>query len=382
MGPLIPFEIISQEWGLLIIFLIGIAFGMILEQSGFSSSKKLVGVFYAYDFVVLKVFFTAGITAMTGLFFMSWFGWIDTQVVFINANFLLTALVGGVIMGLGFLFGGFCPGTSLTAAAIGKIDAMVFILGMFIGIFFFGLFFDVFSRLQTGLYFDRTTITELLGITPNLFIAGMILMALVAFGVGTYFEKKAPAELKPTNKAYNNYFPEITIAVVIIIVLLIIPEKNPKGIFEKSEKYLHERILEQDYLVETEELAYHLMKNTGDFQIVDVRNREDFLGFHFEGAIHMPLNNIPHKNTADVLRVHKGKRLLFVSNGGVDATKAWMLSQRRGIDNVYVLNGGLNKFVGDIFFDNDKVVTQKDYLNEGKYRFRKEAAQYFMGLKN
>ena len=61
MGPLIPNGIIPEEWNSIIAILIGIAFGFILEASGFSSSRKLAGVFYGYDFAVLKVFFTAAL---------------------------------------------------------------------------------------------------------------------------------------------------------------------------------------------------------------------------------------------------------------------------------------------------------------------------------
>ena len=77
MGPLAPNEIISENTNFLLAFFIGIAFGFVLESSGFSSSSKLAGIFYGYDTVVLKVFFTGAITCMLGLLFMSLFGWID-----------------------------------------------------------------------------------------------------------------------------------------------------------------------------------------------------------------------------------------------------------------------------------------------------------------
>ncbi|TNF40300.1 MAG: sulfurtransferase, partial [Bacteroidetes bacterium] len=66
MGPL---SIMSEfpEWvNLLIGFIIGIGFGFALEQAGFSSSRKLAGMFYGYDTTVLKVFFTAAIVALVG----------------------------------------------------------------------------------------------------------------------------------------------------------------------------------------------------------------------------------------------------------------------------------------------------------------------------
>ena len=47
MGPLIAYEIITENTNLFFAFLIGIGFGFVLERAGFSSSRKLVGVFYA-----------------------------------------------------------------------------------------------------------------------------------------------------------------------------------------------------------------------------------------------------------------------------------------------------------------------------------------------
>ncbi len=67
MGPLAINELISENTNLFLAFIIGIGFGFVLESSGFSSSRKLAGVFYGYDMVVLKVFFTGAITAMLGL---------------------------------------------------------------------------------------------------------------------------------------------------------------------------------------------------------------------------------------------------------------------------------------------------------------------------
>ncbi|MGE5861207.1 MAG: YeeE/YedE thiosulfate transporter family protein, partial [Ignavibacteria bacterium] len=136
MGPLVP-DIIGNELNFIAALFIGIAFGFILEQAGFSTSKKLVGLFYGYDFTVLRVFFTAGVTAMLGVIMLGHFGLLDINLIYINPTFLWSALAGGFIMGLGFVIGGFCPGTSFCAAAIGKIDAMFFIAGSFIGVFIF-----------------------------------------------------------------------------------------------------------------------------------------------------------------------------------------------------------------------------------------------------
>ena len=80
MAPLIVNDIISQNTNFFFAFLIGLAFGFVLESSGFSSSRKLAGVFYGYDTVVLKVFFTAAIVGRLGLLFLSLFNWIDLDI--------------------------------------------------------------------------------------------------------------------------------------------------------------------------------------------------------------------------------------------------------------------------------------------------------------
>lgn len=194
MGPLAINEIISENTNLLLAFIIGIGFGFVLEQSGFSSSRKLAGVFYGYDTVVLKVFFTAAITAMLGLLFFSLFGWIDLDLIYVNPTYITSAITGGIIMGAGFIIGGFCPGTSFCGASIGKIDAMVFVGGLFIGVFIFGLGYDLWDGMYLANFIGAPKVSESLGLTDGVFALILILVALGMFYVAEWAEKKFPRE--------------------------------------------------------------------------------------------------------------------------------------------------------------------------------------------
>jgi hypothetical protein len=194
MGPLVVNEIISENTNFLLAFLIGIGFGLVLESSGFSSSRKLAGVFYGYDTVVLKVFFTAAITAMLGLLFMSLFGWIDLDLVYVNPAYIPSAIVGGVVMGAGFIIGGFCPGTSFCGAAIGKLDAMVFIGGLFIGVILFSETYGLWDKLYMAGFKGSPKLSESIGVSDGLFALGLILAAIGMFYVAEWAEKKFPRE--------------------------------------------------------------------------------------------------------------------------------------------------------------------------------------------
>ncbi|MDX9882686.1 MAG: YeeE/YedE thiosulfate transporter family protein [Prolixibacteraceae bacterium] len=190
MGPLVVYEIISENTNFLLAFLVGIGFGFVLESNGFSSSRRLAGMFYGYDATVLKVFFTAAITAMLGLLFMSLFGWLDLSMIYINPTFLWSAIGGGVIMGIGFILGGYCPGTSFCAASIGKLDALAFIGGLFIGVFIFTEGYSLWDDFYKAKFMGSPTLNELIGVSRGVLTFLIILAALAMFWVGEWAEKK------------------------------------------------------------------------------------------------------------------------------------------------------------------------------------------------
>lgn len=194
MGPIIPLFEISEEINLVIAFLIGIGFGFVLEQAGFSSSRKLAGMFYGYDITVLKVFFTAAITAMLGLLFMNFLGFIDMSIVYVNEYYMSSAIVGGVIMGAGFIIGGFCPGTSVCAVAIGKIDAMYFVGGSLIGILLFGQTYPLWEKLYTSQYLGTPKLSDSLGLKDGVLGLIVIVAAILMFWIGEMAEKRFKRE--------------------------------------------------------------------------------------------------------------------------------------------------------------------------------------------
>jgi hypothetical protein len=190
MGP-ISSLISMPEWlNFLIALLIGVGFGFSLEQAGFSSSRKLAGMFYGYDTTVIKVFFTAAIVALVGSQFLSYFGLLNLNMVFVNEFYVNASIIGGVIMGAGFIMAGFCPGTGLCALSIGKIDALVFFAGGLTGAFLFAETYPFIENLANGTYKGPVKINEIMGISPGLFILLMIIAAILMFWLAEKSEKK------------------------------------------------------------------------------------------------------------------------------------------------------------------------------------------------
>lgn len=190
MGPLIPLDIISGQWNNVIAVLIGMAFGVVMEGSGFSSSRKIVGLFYGYDFTVLRVFMTATIVAAIGLLYFEYMGWVDMSLIYIHPTYLTAAIVGGLFMGAGFIMGGFCPGTSLIGVAIGRIDGIVFTIGLMVGIFIFSEMYSVFEGIYNGSYLGHVKINDYLGISSGLFVLLFTIISIVAFYVSTLVRRR------------------------------------------------------------------------------------------------------------------------------------------------------------------------------------------------
>jgi len=172
-------------------FAIGIAFGFALERAGLGSARKLIGQFYGTDFTVFKVMFSAIVTAMLGAFWLSRLGIVDLSRVYLPETWLLPQLAGGLIFGIGFVIAGLCPGTSCVAAASGRGDGAMVVLGMFAGVLVTGFAFaplrDFYSSTSRG----ALTLPEVLHVPYGVVVCAVVFVALAGFAAAERIERRA-----------------------------------------------------------------------------------------------------------------------------------------------------------------------------------------------
>ena len=189
-APFYKFGYFGDEVSLILAFIVGIGFGFFLERAGFGSSKKLAAQFYFYDMSVLKVMFTAIVTAMLGIYFLSVIGFMDLSMVYLNPTYIVPQVIGGLILGVGFVIGGYCPGTSCVGAATGKLDAVVYIAGIFIGIYIFGEMYPLIKGFANSTAMGTITLPKLLNIPYGVIVFAVVAMAIGAFALAEWGEKK------------------------------------------------------------------------------------------------------------------------------------------------------------------------------------------------
>ena len=191
MAPLAKFDLFGPELGLVFAFMLGIGFGAALEMGGLGNARKLAAQFYFRDLTVFKVMFTGIVTAMVLMLLSAHLGWMDLSRLYINPTYWWPQIVGGLVLGFGFIIGGYCPGTSVVAATTGKIDGMLFLVGAMVGMAVFGLAFPLIEPLfMAGHMEGSPTVPSFLGVRPELIALVMVVGALAGFVAAEWAERR------------------------------------------------------------------------------------------------------------------------------------------------------------------------------------------------
>ena len=200
-APLYKFGAFGDETSLVVAFVIGIGFGWFLERAGFGNARKLMAQFYLTDMAVFKVMFSAVVTAMLGVTYLSWIGFLDLSLVYYVPTYWLTYVIGGLVLGAGFVIGGYCPGTSVVSAATGRVDGLVYVAGFAVGTLSFAATYPFIGGLLTMGGLGVRTLPGVFGVSWGIVAFGVVLMAVGGFAGATWVERWMAAKGDPAASA-------------------------------------------------------------------------------------------------------------------------------------------------------------------------------------
>ena len=380
--PLESFNAVSatNPWTYLVFGLIGFAFGFTLEMSGFGNSRKLAAQFYFTEMTVLKVMFTAIIVAMVLTFGASALGILDFGQVWVNTTYLSSGVVGGLIMGVGFIIGGFCPTTSLASASTGKIDGMFFIAGGFVGAFLFAeteKFFDNWYNFSG--YYGRLTLDQVFNIPVGIVVLLVVLMALFMFWGAEQLERivgKRDMSKEPKLRLAGAG----TIFVLAVGVILLgspnLEEKYnraaitrtvveaPAGATEEELQAIEpvsvkmspdEALANREMQISPAELFTTLHDQKLKPVMLDVRSEAEYNLFHIRDAQNIQVKDLS-AYAKDLISEYTPNRVIVVmSNDELTATQAWKVLVAESVSNVYILEGGLNNWIAFFGVDDPNI---------------------------
>lgn len=350
--PLPLFDLFTKFGVYLIYLLIGFSFGYVLEISGFAISPKLAAQFYFKDLTVLKVMFTAIVVAMVLIFGSTALGMLDFNLLWVNPTYLWPGIVGGLIMGVGFIIGGFCPGTSLVALSTLKIDGLFFALGSLFGIFIFGETVDYFENFWYSSYMGRFTLPELFGLPTGVVVVGVVLMALFMFWGGEQLERIiGKKDLKEEPKV------RYTAAGVLLGGALLVAFIGQPTTLDRWARIAPEKqqLLDQrEVQIHPGELLGLMHDHKLKLVLLDVRSEADYNLYHLADALRVE----PGSSVELVSSLHlepANTVIVVMSNDEAAATNAWKTLVAESVPNVYILEGGVNNWLATFAQDEKRL---------------------------
>ncbi len=281
-APFYQLDAFSYPTAMALATLLGVGFGFVLERSGFARSPVLAAQFYGRDNRILKVMFTAVATAVVGVGLLSGLGVLELSAVKIPETWLYPQLAGGFLLGVGFLLAGYCPGTAVCGMGAGYLDAFLSLVGLAIGGLVFGFAFPLLQPFYESSAMGVVTLPELLHISWAVLAAAVVAMAIGAFLLAEWGERKLakkdgvappPGNLHTRNRVFGG----LVAATAAVAVLAFVPKPAAKV-----------ATLPEPTPIGATELARQLAAGTPELYIVDTRSAKDCEAKRIPGALCIP----------------------------------------------------------------------------------------------
>ncbi|MFZ4548015.1 MAG: rhodanese-like domain-containing protein [Bacteroidales bacterium] len=173
----------------------------------------------------------------------------------------------------------------------------------------------------------------------------------------------------------KKYLLLASIVLLLGLGMLFMPDKtNDK---QMQPELLLSAIDDPSRFLTTDNITDRLVKKDPALVLIDVRPAKQFEAFAIPEAINIPIDSILSASAQDILN-QKEMDKVFYSNSDVTSDQAWILCKRAGMNRIYVLQGGINKWFGNIV-KAEKPTEAEPTENMQLYQFRIAARQYFYG---
>lgn len=349
---MLPIDIsaeLGKYGGYAIFFLLGSGFGIALELAGFGDSRRLAAQFYLKDMTVLKTMFTGIIVACLLIFLSSAIGWLDFSLIAVNQTFLWPGIVGGLIMGVGFIIGGYCPGTSIVATASLKLDGLSFLVGATIGAGLFGESLPSFENFWNSSYTERYLVSDWLGWSIGATVFAVTILALVMFygaeKIEEFFKNKDTGNEWTWKIKKRSYIYGAGILIAVAALVWSIGQPDPIRKWKIMESKYASQLSSKAVFIHPLEYVKTYNEATIKLVTLDLRTSHDFEIFHLSGAENVKLNDLLNtKVVAPLAQLPPQGVVVLIADNDSISIKAWKYLKVQGVLNLYILENGLHNW--------------------------------------
>lgn len=321
--PFTDLSSIARQEGLIVAVLIGIAFGFVLERAGFGRADKLAAQFYLRDMRVFKVMFTAIVTATLGLVIASAVGLAnlrDLSESVASLTWIWPMLIGGFVLGAGFIISGYCPGTSIVATASGNIDGLFTVGGVVTGTFLYSELLQIpaFHQFHNSGAKGAWFLYDLIKVPPQVLAAATAVAAVFAFIGAEKVESMISGGRSP-RRVRRFAFAGVTALAVVALLTIAVPA-TPAAASQQART------------ISAAELARVIVDTPWSVRILDVRDPAAFVKDRVPGSQNVSASSLSDLTSdgraivivGDARRLPPGSRTLA---GGMAAWRSDPLMQ-------------------------------------------------------
>lgn len=298
---------------------VGLAFGVALERAGFGVPRTIAAQLAGRDFTVMKVMFSAIVTAMLGLFWFGRLGWLDVSRLALPPTDLVPQLIGAVVFGAGFAIASLCPGTACVAAGTGRRDGLATIAGLFAGTLVTAELWPHLGSAAENLLRPDATLPADLGWSRGVTVAVLVVVALLAITVGGVIERRVGTERATGGKR------ALPILATVALTLALLAAVSDRGVAATGNASVVAPI----------DLAQWIHDRRTDLRLIEVRGDSGGEGYPIPGAESRSVADF------DTLVINSEARVVLYSDGPEPAARALAWLRQRGVVNVSLLRDGV-----------------------------------------
>ncbi len=176
----------------------------------------------------------------------------------------------------------------------------------------------------------------------------------------------------------KNLFEKLTvaqklalIAFVLGFIALIIGNPSDANKLTINAKEISLSTIKQNDRIAVNVLADWIIKESGDYTLVDLRSEKEFNEYNIPTSINIPIENLLN---SDLMR---NQKIIVYGNDDVTSAQAWFILRSANYKAVYILNGGLNAWKNEILFP--KLDVNATAEQKVEFEKTKQVSLYFGG---
>lgn len=324
----------------LLALLLGLGLGTTLEASGLGDPRRNSGQYYFRNFTALKLILTALLTASLLTALAGALGLMDLPSLYVSSTHLWPGLVGGLVMGIGLLVGGYFIETALVSAASLKLDALAFLGGSVVGSILFGETLEAFRGFWHGSFTARLTLPDLLGWSLGKTLLGVTLAVCLLLLLQ---ERFSPGKDGPEAPRLSRWTLLGTAGAVLLAALVALLGQPAPGQVWSRVKERHQPLLDSRAAF-INSLEYAKAANNTKVKLIglDLRPQAEFAAFHLASSRNLTKAQLTDRRIVDdLLHLPAQAAVVLIAEDEATTTEAWKLLKAQGVTNLFILDKGI-----------------------------------------